>query len=443
MKAVIIAAGKGRRINHMTNGKPKPLLEILGLSLIERTILAVKKCGISEFVIVTGYKGKMIKEKLGNGERYGVNIEYVRNKDWNKENGLSVLVAEKKVGRRFLLFMSDHIFDPGIVKDLLKTKKKTCLLCVDRNPKEYIDMNDATKVRIKNDRIVDIGKSLKEYDAVDCGIFLLTGDIFEAIKASMRKGDTSLSGGIKVLARKGKIKIFDIGERFWIDVDTIEDYKHAENLLLKSLIKENDGPVSRYINRKISTRLTKFLVKTRIGPNDISLLSFLLAAVSSLLFIAGNHLYTALAGVVAQISSIVDGCDGEIARLRFENNPQGAFFDASLDRYSDSFIILGMTYAYWMLTGFSLVWIIGFMALLGTLINSYTAGKYKAEFQKVFGYRISKIKIGRDVRIFLIMIGSIVNQILPTLLLIALLTNLENFRRIIVLGLIANGNNKR
>ena len=72
MKALIIAAGRGQRLDHLTKENPKPLIKLLGLSLIERVILTAKQAGIKEFIIVIGYLGNKIKLKLGNGEKYGI-----------------------------------------------------------------------------------------------------------------------------------------------------------------------------------------------------------------------------------------------------------------------------------------------------------------------------------------------------------------------------------
>jgi len=78
------------------------------------------------------------------------------------------------------------------------------------------------------------------------------------------------------------------------------------------------------------------------------------------------------------------------------------------------------------------IWTIGFMALMGSFLNSYTAGKYDAMSRKNIK-DVNRIRIGRDVRLFLIFIGALSNQILITLAIIAIITNFESIRRLIVL----------
>jgi len=432
LKALIIAAGKGSRLGLMSKDKPKPLLQLLGLSLVERVILAAKKADIDDFVIVTGYLGEKIKAKLGSGEKYGVKISYIENNEWHRGNGVSVLKAKHLLKRKFILLMADHVFDAKILTELRKInlKEGESVLVVDRSPEEYIDLEDATKVKVENGYIQDIGKKIKDYNCVDCGIFLLSPLIFEALEKSIKEGDETLSGGIKILAKNGKMKSLDVKNHFWIDIDTVHSYRKAEKILCKKLIKPTDGPVSRYLNRPISTRISKLLVKVNIKPNLISFLSFFICLLSAFFFSFGDYLYIAVAGVLSHVSSIVDGCDGEVARLKLQQTDYGAWFDAVLDRYADALLILGMVYGWWSLHQGGRVWLIGFIALIGSFMNSYTAVKYDAVFVK---NKKMRIRFGRDIRLFLIMIGAIFNQIYYTLIILATVTNVESIRRLYIL----------
>lgn len=433
MKALIIAAGKGSRLKSLTKDEPKPLIQLLGLSLIERVILTAKQADVDKFVIVTGFRGDKIKEKLGDGNRYGVEITYIENEEWQKGNGVSVLKAKELFNENFILSMSDHIFDTKILDGICEIKLETdeCVLGVDKRLPNYIDLDEATKVKVEDDKIVNIGKRIKEYNAIDCGIFLCTQSIFKAVEESIKEGDETLSGGVRILAKAGKIKAFDIKDNFWIDIDTKSDYNKAEKILCKGLIKPTDGPVSKFLNRPISIRISKLLVRTKIKPDIISFLSFITCLLSALFFSLGDYFYIVIAGLLAQFSSIVDGCDGEVARLKFQQSDYGAWFDAVLDRYADALIILGMAYGWWLLHSGIEVWIIGMIALTGSFMNSYTAIKFDSIFIK--NKKKSKIRFGRDIRLFLAIVGALFNQIFYTLIILAILTNAESIRRLYVL----------
>ncbi|KYK34184.1 MAG: NTP transferase domain-containing protein [Theionarchaea archaeon] len=242
MKAVIIAAGKGSRLN---SEKPKPLTYLFGLPLIERVILSAKKIGVREFVVVTGYKAEVLKKNLGDRGKCGVTIQYVHNSEWRRENGISVLKAEQVVGKEnFILLMADHVFDPKMLKILLskKLEKDKCTLCIDKNLKN-IDMEDATKVLVKNGIIEDIGKTIRTYNAVDCGAFLCSPTVFGAIRTALSHGKDKLTDGVKILCAKKQIKGADVTGVFWMDIDTPENLCTAERLL-ESFEKKKDRMLS-------------------------------------------------------------------------------------------------------------------------------------------------------------------------------------------------------
>jgi len=432
LKALILAAGQGRR--QKENGDSKPLISLLGLSFIERVMLTAKKSGIKEFQIVIGYKGKKIQKYLGNGEKLGVNIDYIYNDEWRKGNGISVLKAKDYIQEPFILLMADHLFD---YKILLALQKQTieddeCILCVDKNHHKYLDVDDATKVFIKDGKIKDIDKQLDDYNGIDTGIFLCTPIIFDALEESIDSGNESLAAGIKVLANRHQMKAFDVSDKYWLDVDDDNALNNAKSLLFEKLKKNTDGPVSRILNRPISKKISELLLKTNITPNQISLISFILGLFGALCFYIGDYFYLVIGGLLVHLSSIIDGCDGEVARLKLVESKYGGWFDAVLDRYADAIIIFGMIHGHWILHNDIMVWTIGFMALMGSFLNSYTADKYDA----IFGKRIKEIngmRMGRDVRLFLIFIGALSNQILITLAILAIISNFESIRRLVVM----------
>jgi phosphatidylglycerophosphate synthase len=115
-------------------------------------------------------------------------------------------------------------------------------------------------------------------------------------------------------------------------------------------------------------------------------------------------------GVLAQISSIADGVDGELARLKKMASPFGGFMDAVLDRYADALIILGMTIWAAGHEAYRGIWIVGFLAMVGTLCISYTRAKAPDAHRNPFDRGIASAA-SRDVRLFLIMLGGILGQV--------------------------------
>lgn len=216
-----------------------------------------------------------------------------------------------------------------------------------------------------------------------------------------------------------------------------ESLKEAENLLLISLIKAKrtgikpayyDGFIAREINRRVSLRITKLLAKTSITPNQITVLSFFLSVAGSLLFLFNSYLTTAIAGVVMQLHSIIDGCDGEMARLKFMESRYGAWLDGVLDRYADFIAIFCITLV--LASANAVYWIVGFMAAFATLMIPYTGDKFVAAYKTSYAPEGFAIPITRDVRLFLIFVAALINHLWVALVLIAILGNLESLRRI-------------
>jgi CDP-L-myo-inositol myo-inositolphosphotransferase len=334
LKALILAAGQGRR--QRENGDSKPLIPLLGLSFVERVILTAKKSGIKEFLIVTGYNAGKVRKHLKKGNKLGVKIDYVYNAEWRKGNGVSVLKAKDYIQEPFILLMADHLFDDKILFELQQQtiKDDTCILCVDKNHHKYLDLEDATKVFMEDGQIKDIGKQLNNYNGIDTGIFLCTPVIFDALEQSINGGDESLAAGMKILANRRKMKGFDISDRYWLDVDDGSALKNAKSMLIQQLRKNTDGPISRILNRPISIKISELLLKTKITPNQISLVSFITAFFGALFFYVGEYIFLIIGGILVQLSSIIDGCDGEVARLKLMQTKYGGWFDAVLDTWS-------------------------------------------------------------------------------------------------------------
>ena len=132
--------------------------------------------------------------------------------------------------------MADHIFEGGILDRLAKqgTKSRGVTLAIDRRlDNSLIDPEDATWVKTDADgRIEAIGKTIPDYDAVDCGAFLATPELAAAIQAAITEGKSgSLSDGMQRLADAGRAATMDIGDAWWIDVDDPRAHAIAEQAL--------------------------------------------------------------------------------------------------------------------------------------------------------------------------------------------------------------------
>ena len=245
--ALIIAAGRGIRFGKATDSRPKPLIEVAGVPLLCRTLLTARKAGIAHFTVVTGYCGEILEKFLRREIPPGIEIQCLRNEKWQRPNGLSVLRAKGHLRGPFVLLMADHLFEAGILKNLFATPLPPghCRLAVDFHPERIPDLADATKVTVRDGLVTDIGKEIKNYNAIDTGIFLCSEGIFDALETAISQKKESLSDGIRELASWGRMEAMDIGDLFWQDIDDEASRLEAEKRLLKVLGGRQGGMIEK------------------------------------------------------------------------------------------------------------------------------------------------------------------------------------------------------
>ena len=190
-----------------------------------------------------------------------------------------------------------------------------------------------------------------------------------------------------------------------------------------------DGIVSQHINRKFSRPLARFLAShTKASPNQVTVLSFAVAVLSGLAFFSFQPI---LGGILAQLSSILDGVDGDLAFLTNKISTFGGFLDSVLDRYGDFLILGGMLYYTFTAKEFcTLNILVGIAAIIGSLMVSYSRTRAESDLDLTFKEGFAGYAANRDVRLFIIMLGGILNQVFITLLILAVLTNLTVLTRI-------------
>jgi 1L-myo-inositol 1-phosphate cytidylyltransferase len=230
-QCLILAAGNGTRIRSVSGGLPKPLVDFRGKPILEHIILRAHRAGIDRFVIVVGYRSDLIRRWF-DGRSLGVSVTFVENPDYHKSNGISALKARNEIHENFLLLMADHLFEPETARVLLKQRLAPgeVILAVDPNIDRIFDLDDATKVRRDGNRIVDIGKEIAHYDALDTGMFLCSPALFDRLESATKDGNCSLSDGMRQLAEERRLRALEIGEAHWQDVDTPEALAHAEGV---------------------------------------------------------------------------------------------------------------------------------------------------------------------------------------------------------------------
>ena len=228
-QCLILAAGNGTRLRAISGALPKPLVDFQGKPILEHVMRCAQEAWIEEFVIVVGYRGDLIRKWFESHWTGRARLTWVENPDYHKSNGISALKAKDAIHGNFLLLMADHVFESETAKMMVRQRiaPGEVILGVDPKIGQIFDIDDATKVRRSGNRIVEIGKNIKEYDALDTGMFLCSPALFHELESASKDGDCSLSDGMRRLARRGRLRALEIGDGRWHDLDTPEALAYA------------------------------------------------------------------------------------------------------------------------------------------------------------------------------------------------------------------------
>ena len=228
-QCLILAAGNGSRLRAVSGSLPKPLVKFQGMPILEHIVRRAQAAWIDEFVIVLGYRGELIRSWFDNRWTGRARFTWVENPDYHKSNGISALKARNALDDNFLLLMADHIFEAETARMMVRQNLAPgeVILGVDPDIDRIFDIDDATKVRRCGDRIVEIGKEIQEYDAIDTGMFLCTPSLFDDLERSSKDGNCSLSDGMRRLASGRRLRALEI-DAPWHDLDTPEALAHAD-----------------------------------------------------------------------------------------------------------------------------------------------------------------------------------------------------------------------
>jgi choline kinase len=207
-------------------------MDFRGEPMLEQIIRRASRAGIERFTITVGYRSDLIRQWFTQCRLDHISVRFIENRDYHKQNGISALKAKDAIDGNFLLLMADHIFEARTARLLMDQPLAhgEVILAVDSRINRVFDLNDATKVRRDGAHIVDIGKEIPVYDALDTGMFLCTPSLFHTLESAVTNGDCSLSDGMHRLAAQRRFRAFEIGDADWQDVDTPEALAHAEHV---------------------------------------------------------------------------------------------------------------------------------------------------------------------------------------------------------------------
>ena len=200
-----------------------------------------------------------------------------------------------------------------------------------------------------------------------------------------------------------------------------------------------DGLVSRYLNRPLSRPVARGLRPTPLTPNQVTTFTLLLAVATGAMIAAGWNI---AGGIAIQAVSVIDGVDGELARLKDRATRFGGVFDAVSDRYADAIMLAGMTVYAVRFEDYPRPEFVGALALGAALIVSYSRARIEADLPDVAASGNLDSVFGlasRDVRLLVAAIGTVLGQCYWTLIILAAVSGLTIAWRLLYLRITVGG----
>lgn len=241
MKAVVLVAGKGTRMEPLTSGCSKVMLQVANKPILEHILNSAIEAGIEGFVFITGYLEEQIKEYFGNGSKWGVSIEYVQQKE-QLGTANAIGCAKGYVDGAFLVLNGDMLIGQEDLKALI-SRTEEAVICV----KEVENPSDFGVLETDDGRVVRIIEKPKNppTNLANAGIYLFRQSIFDFIdrtRASVRN-EFEITDSIQMLIDSGAAVGYSPLEGRWIDIGYPWDLLKANEYLLKGLEGSCEGTV--------------------------------------------------------------------------------------------------------------------------------------------------------------------------------------------------------
>jgi choline kinase/phosphatidylglycerophosphate synthase len=368
--ALILAAGDGTRLYPLTKDKPKVMIKIWGVPILERLLYNLKKAEITKAVIVVGYKSSVIKEYFGH-EWNGIEIVYKETENYHDGILTSAVKGRGVIDERFVLLLGDTIFETDTIKRAMGTTGD--LVVGVRN--ERIDESVGALIDSDN-RISSIGmlKEMSDWNRVVTGLAVCEPGFLDVIMECVEKGNYDRPSAMQLMVEKGcNVKAFDMTEDAWWESDDHKDLKRCKAEIFKDAwtkrFTSNDINIfKRLFNLPISLPLTKLVAMTNIKPNHLTIFSLCLALSACGAFIFEHFI---IGGFLCYACAIFDAVDGKISRLKLCQSDLGSFFDSVADRISEIAIVAGLSYGLYLNTGGLYLFLIGLFACTAWLGRFY------------------------------------------------------------------------
>jgi phosphatidylglycerophosphate synthase len=336
--AIFLADGEAR------GGKFSPSLSRVGtLPILLRTILAAQKAGATRIMVVADpiTKRKVQRALFFTGRLPG-SVEWIEAAAGTSLSRRLLLIANKAPSQRLVLIDGNRTYHPSLVK-------------------KAAEWNDGSTTLA-----LTSGDELAGIIALPVEMFRDFGERCPMQAETLEELHTSLP-------EMHSVTSLAVPEEQWQRVNTPEDRLSAERKLDRWLVKPTDGIYAR-LNRRISIPISRQLIKFPITPNMVSIFTLGVGVASAAFFAYGGYWSTLLGAFLCLCASILDGSDGEVARLKLQESDFGCWLETICDYAFYLFLLVGMTIGQWRTSGTSTYLVYGGLLLFGALASFLALG---------------------------------------------------------------------
>lgn len=247
MQAVILAAGKSTRTHPLTLAKPKALLNVAGESIISHNINQVKDL-VDAIIIVVGYLGGKIKEKIG--PRFGDKKIIYAEQHERLGTFHALKSAERLLGERFVVMNGDDLYSKKDISNALY--HRLCILASPVSEQKRFGIVHQSKgflekIDEKPDKAIGLGNT---------GLYVLGKSIFEFSPEKSERGELELTDALNLLAKKERISV-EVVKDYWFPIGYPWDLLAANEVLLEDIKAKIEGTVEESATVKGNVRIGK------------------------------------------------------------------------------------------------------------------------------------------------------------------------------------------
>lgn len=347
-------------------GASGPLHRIAGLTLFQRALLTLQRCGVNQIFVLAGDEVDLLKAALAEGPTITAGIRWIPVREFPPEDPRTWETLAADAAGACLVVGPHAVFSRALVDTLRDMASTDDLVVVLRRIPNELPTRarlDRTTQR-RQDRLVQVADLVRSQDSkadvatyvagelvlVPAGGFLRGSPLAELLLtrgAEQQAGETPMARLVEAAVPEGRVRALETSAStpVWAhEVHHEQDAKVVEQALYRSLKTNFEGLVDKYVNRRLSPLFTRLFLALKMSPNAITVVATAIGLVSAFCFARGSYTAGLIGALLFQLSAVIDCCDGEVARLTFTESPFGAKLDLWLDNVVHMAIFAALAY---------------------------------------------------------------------------------------------------